>query len=834
MEKQERMKQLLFYLLLLTTTFTYAQVQNELWLKQHTASGTDTYTATISGAGYNTGRTYKVKFTNANTGAATININSLGAKSIKKNATEDLVTGDIKAGGEYLLSYDGTNFQLIGGTSTTGVGLTDGDKGDITVSASGATWTIDNNTISTAKLQNLSVTDAKVNDVAWGKITGTPTSLSGYGIIDAWKTSGTSTLTSEVTIAQAGFNNLFLNGNSLFGPTGATITSATRADIRGVAGGNVWRAANDANTTLGAFQNDGIFYVSTTPISGSTYKIQTSGNVNTTYGAFHAENLSTGAAAYTRIQLSNSAQNGQIILNGSGNTNLAGANSLNLSTSSTTSNIGFAPNSAIRYQMSTFTHTWSQQAGTAGGQTFLSYTQGAQTGGIQTGLLYTGGAHTTLSATEHHDWNINLNRTVQFTGSTGFATQRAIRIQAPTYSFVSATGTITNASTVSISGAPSAGTNAVITNPWALNIESGNIGIQSGNLVFGTSGSFIGENGGDATTIDFGFTNNEIGIQGDGQNYISIQGASVDNIIYQSDSHSFKNGTGISTASISSVALFTLGSSSISGDREFVWNSSTANSNLKIGPLSGTGKVKTVTGLVVGDIISGGDGTIDVEYEDDNNTVLNLLTLISYRGSGTGFAAGLGTSFSFKSETSGGNVETGAIIEAVTTDVTSTSEDFDLDFKTMTGGAAATSKMKIKSDGQISTSLGTLVYTNEVTISSGQVLSGNSSPVTIVPAPGSGYRVAPIAFHVFLDYNSSAYATNTDFRFEINGAEVSITNTTLLTSTADTWRDMGLANTDITSTVDNQALVFKVQTGNPTAGNSPIRVRCIYAIVPVN
>lgn len=80
------------------------------------ASDTDTYAATVTPAitAYAAGQAFLIQFTNANTGAATLNLNSLGAKALRKNSSTALASGDIVAGQIYLLVYDGTNLQLEG------------------------------------------------------------------------------------------------------------------------------------------------------------------------------------------------------------------------------------------------------------------------------------------------------------------------------------------------------------------------------------------------------------------------------------------------------------------------------------------------------------------------------------------------------------------------------------------------------------------------------------------------------------------------------------------------------------------------------------------------
>jgi hypothetical protein len=80
-------------------------------------SSNDTITASLSPAitAYATGMLMVAKAGGTNTGAATINVNSVGAKSIKKGkaGSLDVSAGDMAAGRMLLFGYDGTNMQLL-------------------------------------------------------------------------------------------------------------------------------------------------------------------------------------------------------------------------------------------------------------------------------------------------------------------------------------------------------------------------------------------------------------------------------------------------------------------------------------------------------------------------------------------------------------------------------------------------------------------------------------------------------------------------------------------------------------------------------------------------
>ena len=97
------------------------QLQDGVITYLTSVAGTNTITAVgaVGMTAYATGQKFTFIAAGANTGACTININSIGAKAITKNGATALTTGDIASGAAVEVFYDGTQFQLISLTAGT-------------------------------------------------------------------------------------------------------------------------------------------------------------------------------------------------------------------------------------------------------------------------------------------------------------------------------------------------------------------------------------------------------------------------------------------------------------------------------------------------------------------------------------------------------------------------------------------------------------------------------------------------------------------------------------------------------------------------------------------
>jgi hypothetical protein len=88
--------------------------------------------------GYTAGAQFTFVAQNTNTGAVTLDIDSLGVKAVTKFGATALSAGDIVGGAITLVEYDGTRFQLINVTSNTFKYIVE----PTTISATAATGTI--------------------------------------------------------------------------------------------------------------------------------------------------------------------------------------------------------------------------------------------------------------------------------------------------------------------------------------------------------------------------------------------------------------------------------------------------------------------------------------------------------------------------------------------------------------------------------------------------------------------------------------------------------------------------------------------------------------------
>ena len=70
---------------------------------------------------YVAGQEFNFKAGNASSGASTLNVNGVGAKNIKKKNDQNIAAGDIEEDAIIKVLYDGTSFQMLSQTGTSGM-----------------------------------------------------------------------------------------------------------------------------------------------------------------------------------------------------------------------------------------------------------------------------------------------------------------------------------------------------------------------------------------------------------------------------------------------------------------------------------------------------------------------------------------------------------------------------------------------------------------------------------------------------------------------------------------------------------------------------------------
>jgi hypothetical protein len=212
------------------------------------------------------------------------------------------------------------------------------------------------------------------------------------------------------------------------------------------------------------------------------------------------------------------------------------------------------------------------------------------------------------------------------------------------------------------------------------------------------------------------------------------------------------------------------------------------------------------------------------------NTASNVLSISD--GNGTFSATlsnGANTSFTFNQLN---NVI--SLVDGFSTKTASLAELSGNTSLTYTNGILSLTDGRGTLTASIST---TQILSAEVTILSADILTLNSNPVQIIPTPGAGKAIEIISASRKLDFNTTPYATNTRLTLETTSGNVEIM----------IWGTGGL-NTNLSSNIllatsvtttsataqqlfENEGVFVSVQTGNPTSGDSDIKVYVAYRII---
>jgi|LakMenE01Jun11ns_1017448.scaffolds.fasta_scaffold9959246_24 hypothetical protein len=273
-----------------TDAATVAQIQSN-GAALVTVTGTDTLVGTLTPAltTYVTGAVYYFIAPATNTGAVTLNIDTLGAKNVTRDGTTALVAGDITSGEMVAVVYDGTRFQLISavnsvtnlnvsgtltvaGATTLNGNLQVGNAGADTVNFQASGWTLTNNVSVTGTWADIgTITTADING----------------GTIDGTTIGGGTAAAGTFTTATATTGNITTVNATTVDSTNLEVTNLKAKD--GTAAGSI--ADSTGVVTLNSV------VATTADINGGTIDATTIGGSSPAVGNFTT--VSAASAVFT-------------------------------------------------------------------------------------------------------------------------------------------------------------------------------------------------------------------------------------------------------------------------------------------------------------------------------------------------------------------------------------------------------------------------------------------------------------------------------------------------------------------------------------------------------
>ena len=203
------------------------QVQDGTFQYLTSVAGTNSITAIapISMTALVAGQTFRFVAAATNTGAVTLNINSIGVKSVTKNGTTPLAASNILINSVVEVIYDGTQFQLLNIADVMPSGVIVMWSGTIATIPIG--WLLCNGSSGTPDLRNRFVIGAfqDTAGVAYTTVTGADTQTGGSK--DAIVVSHTHTITDPGHLHTYSLYNATTAGGSSSTDSMRSLTSAT-------------------------------------------------------------------------------------------------------------------------------------------------------------------------------------------------------------------------------------------------------------------------------------------------------------------------------------------------------------------------------------------------------------------------------------------------------------------------------------------------------------------------------------------------------------------------------------------------------------------------------